>query len=160
MIHQADTFHTVYLALGSNLGDKNKNLLTAIALIAEEIGVFSAISSVYKTEPWGYESQNCFLNQVVAVETSLLPQELLTVTQSIEKEMGRQPKTQTTYQDRIIDIDIILYDDWVYKSENLELPHPLFHRREFVLKPLNEINPELEHPVLNKKIKKLLAELG
>jgi 2-amino-4-hydroxy-6-hydroxymethyldihydropteridine diphosphokinase len=144
--------HTVYLALGSNLGNKNKNLLTAIALIAEKVGIFSAISSVYETEPWGYQSPNMFYNQVVAVETTLLPLALLEVTQGIEKEMGRIFKNSPGYQDRIIDIDIILYDDWIYESEKLKLPHPRLHLRRFVLEPLNEITPDYIHPILKKSI--------
>jgi 2-amino-4-hydroxy-6-hydroxymethyldihydropteridine diphosphokinase len=148
--------HTAYLALGSNLGDKNRNLLKAIALIAEKTGIFSAISSVYETEPWGYQSPNTFYNMVVSIETALLPRELLEICQSIEKEMGRTPKNSPGYQDRIIDIDIILYDERVYESENLILPHPRFHRRLFVLEPLNEIKPDFIHPVLNKSISALL----
>jgi 2-amino-4-hydroxy-6-hydroxymethyldihydropteridine diphosphokinase len=153
------SIHTAYLALGSNLGDRNKNLSTAVALIAEKIGTFSAISSIYETKPWGYESPNWFYNKVVSVETFLLPLELLEITQSIEKEMGRTPHNNPLYQDRIIDIDIILYDDWVYESENLKLPHPRFHQRQFVLDPLNEINPDFIHPVLNKSISVILNNL-
>ncbi|MDR2087332.1 MAG: 2-amino-4-hydroxy-6-hydroxymethyldihydropteridine diphosphokinase [Dysgonamonadaceae bacterium] len=148
--------HTAYLSLGSNLGDKNRNLLTAIALIAEKAGIFSAVSSVYETEPWGYQSPNVFYNMVVSIETTLLPLELLEITQSIEKEMGRISKNSPGYQDRIIDIDIILYDDWVYESEKLKLPHPHFHKRLFVLEPLNEIQPDVIHPVLNKSISAIL----
>jgi 2-amino-4-hydroxy-6-hydroxymethyldihydropteridine diphosphokinase len=128
-----------YLALGTNLGDKNRNLLTAIALIAERIGIFSAISSVYKTEPWGFESRNSFLNMVVKVETELPPLELLKVTREIERKMGRTQKTDTAYHDRIIDIDIILYGNLTFESEELTLPHPLYKQRPFVLEPLKEI---------------------
>ncbi|MDR0863414.1 MAG: 2-amino-4-hydroxy-6-hydroxymethyldihydropteridine diphosphokinase [Candidatus Symbiothrix sp.] len=130
---------TAYLALGTNLGDKNLNLLIAIALIAEKIGIFSAISSIYHTEPWGFESPHSFLNMVVKVDTPLLPLELLRATQEIEKEMGRTQKTTSAYQDRIIDIDIILYDDLTFESEELTLPHPLYKQRPFVLEPLKEI---------------------
>jgi 2-amino-4-hydroxy-6-hydroxymethyldihydropteridine diphosphokinase len=149
----------VYLALGSNLGNRNLNLLKAIALIAKRIGVFSAISSVYETDPWGFDSENSFLNSVVCVETSLSSLEILRETQNIEKEIGRTEKTQHSYQDRLIDIDLILYDDLVFKSETLALPHPLFHLRQFVLEPLNEIAPDLVHPVLHKTVKELLSEL-
>jgi 2-amino-4-hydroxy-6-hydroxymethyldihydropteridine diphosphokinase len=151
--------HTAYLALGSNLGDKNKNLLIAIAFIAEKVGIFSAISSIYETEPWGFQSKYSFLNMVASVETSLLPEELIKITQHIEKEMGRMPHSHSIYQDRIIDIDIILYDKWIYQSENVEVPHPLFHQRRFVLEPLNEIDPDFIHPVLNKTMRALLAGL-
>jgi 2-amino-4-hydroxy-6-hydroxymethyldihydropteridine diphosphokinase len=151
--------HTAYLALGSNLGDKNKKLLIALALIAEKIGAVSDVSSVYETEPWGFKSENAFLNQVVSVKTSLSSSKLLDAIQTIEKEMGRTPKTRQEYEDRIIDIDIILYDNLIFKSETLELPHPLLHLRRFVLEPLNEICPDYIHPVFKKKIKKLFHEL-
>jgi 2-amino-4-hydroxy-6-hydroxymethyldihydropteridine diphosphokinase len=132
--------HTVYLALGTNLGDTNLNLLTAIGWIAERIGIFSAISPVYETEAWGFVSGNLFLNMVVRVETNLLPLDLLKATQSIEKVMGRNKKTTNhSYQDRIIDIDIIFYDDWVYQSEELTIPHPHYQDRAFVTEPLKAI---------------------
>lgn len=145
-----------YLALGTNLGDKSVNLLKATALIAERIGIFSAISSVYETEAWGYDSSNTFLNQVVCVNTPLSPEELLSETQKIEKELGRTKKSDGAYHDRIIDIDLILYEDFVIETENLKIPHPLFHQRKFVLEPLNEIAPDLIHPVLKKTISQLV----
>jgi len=150
----------VYLALGTNLGDKPVNLLRAIGYIADEIGVFSAISSVYETKPQGYESENDFLNMVVCVDTLLTPEKILIITQSIEKKMGRTKKTEDSYQDRIIDIDIIAYDDLILQTENFQLPHPLFHQRRFVLEPFNEIAPDYVHPVFGKKVKELLNELN
>jgi 2-amino-4-hydroxy-6-hydroxymethyldihydropteridine diphosphokinase len=150
---------TLYLSLGSNLGDKNLNLQKAIHLIAEKIGIFSAISSIYETEPWGFESPNTFLNRVVAVETDLNPFEILTVSKDIEKETGRTEKTQKSYQDRVIDIDLILYGDLIIQSEDLQLPHPLFHQRRFVLEPLSEIAPNLIHPVMGESIANLLKQL-
>ena len=150
----------VYLALGTNLGDKPVNLLRAIGYIAEETGVFSAISSIYETKPQGYESENDFLNMVVCVETLLSPTEILIITQSIEKKIGRAQKTKDSYQDRIIDIDLIAYNDLILQTENLQLPHPRFHQRRFVLEPFNEIDPEYVHPVLHKKVRKLLMELN
>jgi 2-amino-4-hydroxy-6-hydroxymethyldihydropteridine diphosphokinase len=152
MRNDAEEIHIAYLALGANLGDRQANLQTALKLIAGKVGSLSAISSVYESDPWGYHSENRFLNQVVSVETALSPLKLLHVTQAIEKEMGRTKKSQQGYHDREIDIDIILYDDLVCQSDELELPHPLFHLRSFVLEPLKEINPELIHPVLQKKI--------
>ena len=149
----------VYLALGTNLGNKPIHLLQAIAYITKEIGILSAISSVYETKPWGYESKNNFLNMVVCAETRLPPEEILTITQSIEKTMGREEKTNHSYQDRVIDIDLIVYEDLIFRSENLQLPHPLFHKRRFVLEPFNEIAPDFVHPVLHKKVSGLLAEL-
>ena len=148
----------VYLSLGSNLGNKRAHLLQAIRHIAGKIGVFSAISSVYETKPWGFESENDFLNMMVCVETQLSPIEILSITQSIEKEMGRRQKTNHSYCDRIIDIDLIACNDLILDIEKLQLPHPLFHRRRFVLEPFNEIAPDYVHPVLQKKVSELLKE--
>jgi len=150
---------TVYLALGTNLGDRQFNLQEARTLIAGKIGSFSAISSIYETEPWGFESENQFLNQVVAVETDLNPLEILNLTKEIERQIGRKEKTVHSYQDRLIDIDLILYGDTVLNTERLQLPHPLFHKRRFVLEPLNEIAPGLVHPVLGKTMEELSEEL-
>ena len=146
----------VYLALGSNLGDKRANLSSAIDRITEKIGVLSAISSVYETKPQGFESSNNFLNMMVCVETQLSPAEILNITQSIEKKLGRTQKTKDTYADRIIDIDLIAFDNLVIQTNDLQLPHPLFHQRRFVLEPFNEIAPDYVHPVLNKKVRELL----
>jgi len=150
----------VYIALGTNLGDKPVNLLCAIGHIADKIGIFSAISSVYETKPQGYESENDFLNMVVCVETLLFPDEILIITQSIEKIMGRTQKTKDSYQDRIIDIDLIAYNDWILRTKNLQLPHPLFHQRRFVVEPFNEIAPDYVHPVFGKKVKELYKKLN
>jgi 2-amino-4-hydroxy-6-hydroxymethyldihydropteridine diphosphokinase len=149
----------VYLALGSNLGNKSENLSQAMACIARQIGAFSAVSSVYESEPWGFESENNFLNRVVCVETPLPPEEILTIAQSIEKTIGRTQKTQGFYHDRLIDIDLIAYNDLIYSSEKLQLPHPLLHQRRFVLEPFNEIAPDYIHPVFRRKMKELIAEI-
>ena len=148
----------VYLSLGTNSGNKPINLLKALACIAEKTGKILSISSVYETKPWGFESENDFLNMVVCVETSLTHVEILTLTQSIETTIGRSQKTSLSYQDRIIDIDLIAYDDLIIRSENLQLPHPLFHKRLFVLEPLHEIAPDYIHPVLKKKVSDLIEE--
>jgi len=145
----------VYLSLGTNIGNKPNNLLKAIVLISQKTGILSAISSVYETKPHGFESDNDFLNMVVCVETLLSPEEILSITQSIEKTIGRVEKTNNTYRDRIIDIDIIAYGDLIINSENLKIPHPLFYKRQFVLEPMNEIAPDYVHPVLQKKINEL-----
>jgi 2-amino-4-hydroxy-6-hydroxymethyldihydropteridine diphosphokinase len=149
----------VYLSLGTNLGNKTGNLLQAIGEIAEKIGVLSAISSVYETKPWGFESENNFLNMVVCVDTVLTPEEILTLTQFIEKSIGRTKKTDDSYHDRFIDIDLITYNDLILQLETLQLPHPLFHERRFVLEPFNEIAPNYVHPVLNKQVTELLNAL-
>ena len=146
-----------YLALGTNLGNRPVNLLRAIGFIAKKAGIFSAISSVYETKPDGFKSENDFLNMVVCVETTLSPYEILTLTQDIEKMIGRTQKTNHSYQDRVIDIDLIAYEDLILRTENLQLPHPLFHKRLFVLEPFSEIAPDYVHPVLHKTVKELFV---
>ena len=132
-----------FLSLGTNLGNKQKNLQTAIRHIAKKVGKVVAQSSVIETEPWGFVSENTFLNMVIKVETTLSPLVVLKKTQQIEKLMGRIKKTNDAYHDRIIDIDIILYDNITLYTPELKLPHPLFRQRDFVLKPLCEIAPEM-----------------
>ena len=132
--------HTVYLSLGSNLGDKEQNLTSAISEIARRIGDITAQSAFLETEPWGFDSDNAFLNAAVCVETQLSPYELLHTTQQIERDLGRVQKShQGLYHDRIIDIDILLYDDLHIQTPELTIPHPLMQQREFVLIPLKEI---------------------
>jgi 2-amino-4-hydroxy-6-hydroxymethyldihydropteridine diphosphokinase len=150
---------TVYLSLGTNLGDRQLNLQEALSLIAGNVGHFSAISSVYETQPWGFESENKFLNQVVAVETELNPHDILNRTQEIERQIGRTEKTVHSYQDRLIDIDLIMYDNLVVNTEKMQIPHPFFHKRQFVLEPLNEIAGRIVHPVFGKNITQLLKKL-
>lgn len=128
---------TTYLSLGTNLGNKSLNLLKAITFIVKRIGTLLAISSIYETKPYGFHSINLFMNIVVKVETNLQPIELLKITQKIEKQMGRIK--QQFYQDRIIDIDIILYENFTCSSEKLTIPHPHYKKRDFVIKPLQEI---------------------
>ena len=134
---------TCFLALGTNLGNKENNLQNAIQHIAKKLGKVIAQSSVIESEPWGFVSENSFLNMVIKVETALSPLEVLKKTQQIERLMGRTKKTHTSYQDRIIDIDIILYDDVILDTPELKLPHPLFRKRDFVLIPLREIAPNV-----------------
>lgn len=148
-----DSKSIVYLSLGSNLGDRKINLEKAIKLIAERAGTLSAISSIYETEPWGFESKNSFFNMVICIETTLSPTQLLVTTQEIEKELGRTEKTdQGSYKDRIIDIDLIMYDDLEINTPKLTLPHPHMNERPFVMEPLCEIAPKfrLKH---QKKLK-------
>ena len=147
--------HSVYLGLGSNLGDREANIRKAIALIGENIGLVIRQSSLIETEPWGFESANKFLNGVILVETSLNPRQLLKATQKIERELGKRRKHATRrsplnsqfsilnsqFKDRPIDIDILLYDDLTVDEPDLKIPHPLMHERDFVMIPLNEIKP-------------------
>ena len=139
-----------YLGLGTNIGNKRRNMITAAALLAERVGDILALSGFYETEPWGFESENFFLN--AAVKTSFSPLELLRITQRIEKELGRAEKSSGVYHDRIIDIDILLYEDEVLQIPELTLPHPLMHERKFVMEPLAEIAPFVVHPVLKERI--------
>lgn len=136
---------TLYLSLGTNLGDRQSNLDTAIALIGQRIGTVSAKSGVMETEPWGFESSNRFLNMVIKVETDLEPFDLLHSTQDIECQLGRSKKTVNgEYHDRLIDIDILLYDSLEMNTPELTIPHPRMFEREFVMKPLLQIAPELK----------------
>jgi 2-amino-4-hydroxy-6-hydroxymethyldihydropteridine diphosphokinase len=136
---------TLYLSLGTNLGDRRSNLETALTHIAREVGTVMAVSDVIETEPWGFESSNSFLNMAVKVETTLQPLEALHATQKIERQMGRSEKSvNREYKDRLIDIDLLLYDDIVMNTTELTIPHPLMYQREFVMKPLLQIAPELK----------------
>lgn len=135
---------TTYLGIGTNLGDRAENLTRAVALISEQVGTVLACSSFMETAPWGFTSDNHFLNAVLAVDTALSPHELLRVTQSVERELGRLHKTiDGNYSDRIIDIDILLYEDLTIVSEELTIPHPYILMRDFVYLPLGEIAPEV-----------------
>ena len=145
-----------YLALGTNIGNKRRNMITAAALLAERVGDVLALSGFYETEPWGFQSENTFLNAALQLETALSPLELLKATQDIEIEMGRTQKSNGAYHDRIIDIDILLYDDLVLQTPELTLPHPLMHERLFVMEPLAEIAPNVIHPVFKKPVISLL----
>lgn len=144
---------TVYLGLGTNLGDKEANLRTAIYKLQERIGKQVSLSSFYETAPWGFESDHSFLNAAIGLETSLSPIEILYITQEIEKELGRTKKSVNgSYSDRLIDIDILLYDTLVLQTPELTIPHPLMTERDFVMKPLIEIAGNVIHPILKKRI--------
>lgn len=129
--------------MGTNLGDKRKNIAEAIKNIGELVGDVVRQSALYETEPWGFRSDNRFVNAAVCVDTQLSPRRLLEVTQRIEGEMGRTLKSDGgEYHDRIIDIDILLYGDLHIDEPDLKIPHPLMHERDFVMTPLNEIMEE------------------
>ena len=135
---------TLYLSLGTNLGDRPKNLTSALELIGREVGTVVSASDIMETEPWGFESPNRFLNMVVKVETQLQPLEALHATQNIERRLGRSEKTvQGQYHDRLIDIDMLMYDHITMNTPELTLPHPLMRQRRFVMEPLAQIAPEL-----------------
>lgn len=149
--------HKAYLSLGTNLGNKEQNLQNAISEINRRIGKITSLSAFHTTEPWGFDSENTFLNAVCSVDTPLSPIELLKETQNIEKQLGRTKKTvKGIYSDRLIDIDILLYDDVVCESPTLTIPHPLMCKRRFVMEPLIEIAPEAIHPLTGKKMKEYM----
>lgn len=153
----------VYVGLGTNLGDKEQNLRDAVQKIEEQIGKVVSLSAFYVTAPWGFVSENSFLNAAACVETDLPPLDVLQETQSIERELGRTKKSvDGVYSDRLIDIDLLLYEDLVLSvtspsGAELNLPHPLMTERDFVMKPLAEIAPDLVHPVLGKTMRELIS---
>ncbi len=129
-----------YLSLGSNLGNREENLRKAISMIEERAGHVLATSSFMQTLPWGFVSDNVFLNACVKIDTTLSPQQLLTETQKIEQALGRSKKSvDGQYSDRTIDIDILLYGDLTVDDDNLKIPHPHMYERDFVMMPLREI---------------------
>lgn len=145
------------IGLGSNLGERDKNIRTALEKMKEKGIELLRVSSVLETEPYGYTDQPKFLNAVCLVETNLTPDQLLDVLLEIEKEMGRVRERK--WGPRIIDLDIIFYEDLVLESERLIVPHPDMHNRWFVLAPLAEICPDYVHPKLKKTVRELLQEL-
>ena len=149
----------VYLGLGTNIGNRRGNLVKAAALLAERVGDILALSGSMETEPWGFESENLFLNAAIKMETPLTPDELLSATQAIEREMGREKKSDGTYHDRVIDIDILLYDNRVIEQPGLIVPHPLMQERLFVMAPLAEIAPFERHPLLGRTFMELADSL-
>lgn len=148
---------TVYIGIGSNLGKRRYNCEKAIKKIKEKGIVVKKISSMYETKPWGLKEQPLFINMVVEIETKINPEELLKMLKEIEVEMGR--KETLRWGPRIIDLDILLYNNEIIDQEDLKIPHPFLHQRDFVLLPLSEIAPDLIHPVLKKTIKQLREEL-
>jgi 2-amino-4-hydroxy-6-hydroxymethyldihydropteridine diphosphokinase len=141
----------VFLSLGSNMGDRLKNLSWAVSLIERDIGDIIVCSSVYETEPWGFQSEEQFLNQVLKVETTDQLSEVLKKINALEVFMGRVRKTET-YTSRIIDIDILFCDDMIVNRKSLVIPHPRLHLRNFTLVPLVEIAGEFIHPVFRENL--------
>ena len=145
----------IILLLGANLGDRTQTLHRAIGLIAERVGVVLKQSSLYETAPWGVTDQPSYLNQVLAVETDLDPQEVLEQTQAIEQELGRVRLDK--WGARVVDIDILYYDQLVLQTDTLTIPHPYLHQRRFTLVPLSEIAPDFMNPMVKKTSMELLA---
>ena len=136
------------LSIGTNIGDREQNISRAIAAL-NEIGEVHSVSPIYTSDPWGFESDNGFYNIALAMESPLKPLNFLRETQRIERDLGRTAKTTTAYADRVIDIDIIAYNDAIIDSPTLSIPHKLMHLRNFVLYPLADIAPDWEHPQLH-----------
>lgn len=145
----------VYLSLGTNLGDRSANLENARNALQQAMTILRA-SSIYETEPWGFQDQPAFLNQVLKVSTSFEPLKLLDFLKNVEAKMGRQANFR--YGPRLIDLDILLYGRQIIETQGLQIPHPRLHERAFVLEPLAEIVPNLVHPLLHKRISTLLAQ--
>jgi 2-amino-4-hydroxy-6-hydroxymethyldihydropteridine diphosphokinase len=146
--------HRVYLGLGSNLGNRLSNLNAAQTSLAPHLSILAA-SPVYETAPWGYADQPAFLNQVLLVETDLSPVDLLAVLKKAEGELGRVSTFR--YGPRLIDMDILFYDDLVLETPDLVIPHPRLAERAFVLVPLADLAPDLRHHILGKTIRELLS---
>ena len=148
--------HIVYLALGSNMGNRLSNLKAAVLNLTPQMTVKQK-SSVYETPPWGFTEQDAFLNQVVKVTTYLEPEPLLRHLKRMETALGRVPNFQNG--PRVIDIDILFFDNTIINTPPLMVPHPRLHERVFVLVPLAEIEPDFVHPILQRPINKILEDV-
>lgn len=146
----------VFIALGSNLGDRSRNLQDAIECLSPKVQVTDQ-SPIYETEPWGYTDQPQFLNQVIAGRTSLPPDELFDYLKTIEIKLGRKPAVR--FGPRLIDLDLLFYNALIYNSAELTIPHPRLQERAFVLVPLADIAPDIIHPVQKKTVSEILSHL-
>lgn len=146
----------VILALGSNIGDRQQNILDAEALIEVSIGKIISKSAYYETPPWGKLNQASFINSALSIMSDDMPSEMLVKIKEIEKSLGKE-KTEH-WGPRVIDIDILMYNDWIVKKRDLEIPHPYIHARNFVMVPLLDIEKNIIHPKLNKTIEELYLD--
>ncbi|MFH2093294.1 MAG: 2-amino-4-hydroxy-6-hydroxymethyldihydropteridine diphosphokinase [Pseudomonadota bacterium] len=154
-----EELHTVYLSIGSNMGDKRHNLETAISCLqAHEIIQVESVSGFYRTQPQNYIDQDWFVNAALKIQTTLMPEQLMAVLKALEKQMDKGGKA-FRFGPRIIDLDIILYDDLVLKTPTLQIPHPRMHERCFVLIPLCDIGPSQVHPVFKLNLQVLLEKI-
>lgn len=147
-----------YLLLGGNIGNSLQVFLQCHKQISTEVGEISLMSSCYESEPWGFNHKSKFANQVLKVSTLLDPFQLLEKCQLIERQFGRKRSSDDGYQARIIDIDILFFNDLILDGDNLEIPHPRLHLRRFTLLPFDEINSNFIHPKFNKSISRLLSD--
>jgi 2-amino-4-hydroxy-6-hydroxymethyldihydropteridine diphosphokinase len=148
--------NTIFLQLGSNMGDRNAYLQKARKLITEKIGMIKKRSRIYESVPWGIENQNNYLNQVLELKSKFTADEVLQKILDIENKIGRIRNEK--WEERIIDIDILLYNDLIIEKEGLCIPHIHLHNRKFVLTPLHEISPDYVHPKYRKKVSELMQE--
>lgn len=153
-MHNLSANQNVFLLLGSNLGERLQILQSAAGLIEERVGAIRTASSIYETAPWGVLDQPVFLNQILEVQTELIPEEVLRIILEIEHELGRIRYER--WGARVIDIDMLYFNDLVLDSARLTLPHPRLHERRFTLVPLTEIAPDFLHPLLQKTSRELL----
>ncbi len=147
----------VYIGLGSNIGNKQENIKKTIELIEEKYQIISA-SSLFISEPWGFNSDEKFVNSVICIKTNDEPIEIFTFLKTIESRLGRVKTKKEGYEDRIIDLDILFYGDKILKTKEVTIPHKEIQNRRFVLEPMNEIDPEFIHPTFKQKIKSLLQD--
>jgi len=142
----------VFFSLGSNVGDRSNNLELAMLSLIEQVGALLGKSSLYESEPWGYTDQNQYINQVIWLNTTLMPHEVLSIAMDIEKKLGRVRSGKEGYEARSMDIDILFFDKIEIHADTLTIPHPRMHLRNFVLVPLAEIAPNMIHPVLRESV--------
>ncbi|RLD77432.1 MAG: 2-amino-4-hydroxy-6-hydroxymethyldihydropteridine diphosphokinase [Bacteroidetes bacterium] len=149
--------YKVFLSLGSNLGNRIINLQNVLQCISEHIGDIKSVGALYETEPWGFDSENWFVNTAIEIETVLQANVLLQKCLWIESTLGRKRnKAKVGYSSRLIDIDILFFDNEIINLPNLIVPHENLHKRKFVLTPLNDIAPEFVHPIIKQSIRTLL----
>jgi len=157
MKEKTEIMNQTFLLLGGNLGERFTLIEKAKNLLKEKLGKVVRVSSFYETEPWGFEANKNFLNQVILVETAHLPEEVLNICLSVENELGRE-RTSDSYSSRTMDIDILFFNNEVIKTKKLIIPHPRLHERRFTLEPLTEIAPDYVHPVLKKTVQEILQQ--
>lgn len=160
MVERKGDLHHVALLIGGNEGNRLRLIEMARSLLQRHVGTIEKISAVYETEPWGFQSEQTFLNQALLLCTTLEPHALLKSCQTVETELGRQRHPEIEgYSSRTMDVDIIFYDQQIIDDDLLQVPHPRMHLRRFVLQPLSEIMPQYIHPVLGKTVATLLSEV-
>ena len=145
----------VVLSLGGNIGDVRETFIKTITALEDRVGGLYELSSLYKTKAWGVEDQPSFLNQVLVLNTDLSPIEVLNICLNIEEQQGRSRLSGEKWQERVIDIDVLFYENKIMDTTDLKIPHPYLHKRNFILFPLAEIIPDFRHPILGKTVLEL-----